>query len=294
MCRLDDGNDDHFDDGCEHTLMPCAVGVGRVEVEGRSRPRAFEEALGARGGAAGVEVASTSKRRRQSRWDFGPADPAPASTVTARAGADVDECVAGASDYFSGGGPVVVREPSKQAVVASDIIETATSPVSGASPKRVYVGNLSYRLTELDVRSLFQLVGDIQQVAMPVDPLLGRHRGRAVQVAPVKPRSRAPETQRLKLTLETAFEFCFRRYHAGSRLLSSPPPAPRRTRCVWTACSSQTGDCSCVRVAARRGVLACVCPFASPSFRLPASSPCLFLFLPSSSCPPLSPLRCAA
>jgi len=150
-----------------------------------------------------AEVASTAKRRRQSRWDSGPAQ---ASTDTARAGADVDECGGGASDNFSGGGPskpAVV--PSAKIANAASLTETpeegsvtaaaaaaavaaapaaggtaaatATSPISAASPKRVYVGNLSYRLTELDVRSLFAFVGDIQQVSMPVDPLLGRHRG---------------------------------------------------------------------------------------------------------------------
>jgi hypothetical protein len=43
--------------------------------------------------------------------------------------------------------------------------------------KRIDVGNLNYRMTELDVRSLFVLFGSICRVSMPQDAQLGRHRG---------------------------------------------------------------------------------------------------------------------
>ena len=43
--------------------------------------------------------------------------------------------------------------------------------------KRVYVGNLCYRMTELEVRALFSLFGTVCRVSMPLDVKLGRHRG---------------------------------------------------------------------------------------------------------------------
>lgn len=57
-------------------------------------------------------------------------------------------------------------------------VPLATNSDSPPSPsKRVYVGNLCYRLTELDVRALFILFGTICRVSMPLDATLGRHRG---------------------------------------------------------------------------------------------------------------------
>lgn len=43
--------------------------------------------------------------------------------------------------------------------------------------KRIYVGNLSYNSTEDDVRSLFEQVGPVTQVDIPMDRMTGRPRG---------------------------------------------------------------------------------------------------------------------
>lgn len=66
------------------------------------------------------------------------------------------------------------------AAATATALQVPPATTSGSAPtprKRVYVGNLCYRLTELDVRALFINFGTISRVSMPLDAALGRHRG---------------------------------------------------------------------------------------------------------------------
>jgi len=173
--------------GGEKTPAPPAEEEESPGSGGRKRKQQlglFNEALGAWGTAAKPE-AQQPQRRRLSRWDS-----EGSFTAATRAVVD-DRCFDGGGIGWGGGGgrgggvgeffPTAVDindsaaadgKPETQTLLAS-----AQAAAAAGSLKRVYVGNLCYRLSERDVRSLFALFGPIAQVAMPVDGKLGRHRG---------------------------------------------------------------------------------------------------------------------
>jgi hypothetical protein len=94
----------------------------------------------------------------------------------------------------------------------------AAAAAGDAAEGRVAVGHLSTAVT-LSVLALVQ-AGQA-------------HLGRAVQIAPMKPVSKAPGTQSLKLNYDDplsifAFEFNLRRYSSGGASPCSPVTSPGR------------------------------------------------------------------
>eukprot|EP00276_Gloeochaete_wittrockiana_P005910 CAMPEP_0184643436 /NCGR_PEP_ID=MMETSP0308-20130426/276_1 /TAXON_ID=38269 /ORGANISM="Gloeochaete witrockiana, Strain SAG 46.84" /LENGTH=313 /DNA_ID=CAMNT_0027071371 /DNA_START=190 /DNA_END=1131 /DNA_ORIENTATION=- len=57
---------------------------------------------------------------------------------------------------------------------ASDVVSKSAR---GVSPLNIYVGNLSFKATEDDLRSTFEAYGDVHRVSIPLDRETGRSRG---------------------------------------------------------------------------------------------------------------------
>jgi hypothetical protein len=159
--RSSSDHEDDGGDGHETTPPPFSGFPAATFREGFSLPEA------GRGEAA--------KRRRRSRWD--------ADDGAAPVSRSID---GGGSDSGGGGGfgpraavsdatPLRVVDEEK---VGFGKISILAPPSAGGGSSRVYVGNLKYRLMELDVRSLFVLFGAVRRVSMPLGGAqFGRHRG---------------------------------------------------------------------------------------------------------------------
>ena len=77
---------------------------------------------------------------------------------------------------LGGGGPSSVSPlgVTTQCALSSPTSSTASGTQASA---RVYVGNLPYKLTELELRALFGVCGAIVGVTLPLNAALGRHQG---------------------------------------------------------------------------------------------------------------------